>query len=348
MKKSALILLFSIAVFSAYGNPQVPNRNVLVSELSFDTNGKWTLEIQFKGEYFSDVFFFEHFISCKAGTSAIKTLHPASALPGGIYILTSDSLITPLTIDPEGDSISVFPEYYSYPIMDDMVFGKLKDAATRAPRPGESIALLSNSYCIDSSPTLGSANDSTGMCSTISGKIIDTFNFLPQNVWLSGEAISKFKPSSDGSYSTRIFSGNRRIDKLYYFETTAGFSPYYYVKISPADIVVEPDTIVNSDFLITELIDALQQQTNADFQQLRIFPNPVKNRIVSYETTLPVKSATCCLLLTNSEGKIIARYPVSESSGTIHLAESLIPGTYFVTLTTNNRKYGISKIMIPD
>lgn len=344
MKKifsSAIVLLSTLIL---HANPVVPPSNFVLSELTFDSIGKWVIELKFIDEYILQIRTEDIYISSLSGFSEFKQLNNDAIRQIKFLKISNDSLKSDLTINPAGDKISVYLPYAD-PIMSDLVFGNVVTASVRSPKVGESIALFGENYSIDTSPTIGAENDTTGMCGTIKGKIFDPYHLLPPDVWLAGNGISGFKVEADGTFSARITSFKHRIDKLYYSATVSEFSTGYYMVVTPVAVTTEPDSVVNVDFHIYDIVSSVKNVTDIQTSLLNISPNPVEESF-NYEIAVPVKSNDCYLEIISINGQKIAQYPVSENSGKINLPSIMMSGTYTVRLFVNNKNYANSKILI--
>lgn len=92
---------------------------------------------------------------------------------GGVFrVLTSESLLTSLTIDPPGDSLTLLsPQNY---VEGQLMFGP--NGFIAAPRVGQSICLRNGEswYYLDNTPTFGLTNDALNATGMIEGHVADT------------------------------------------------------------------------------------------------------------------------------------------------------------------------------
>jgi len=351
MKRNLTFGLLLLALNFLNANPlPVPN-NFILTELFFNSEGKWTIELKFvDGYYFGTDGIY---VSSISGRSELKQLNDDAIFKTKIVTITNDSLKSDLIINPLGDSIFVYRQS-AYPVVPPLIFGNRITASVRAPKISESIALYSFDfqydfdfdYSIDKSPSLNNKNDSTGMYGTIKGKIYDPYNLLPTNSWLAGNGIINFKPAANGDYCARITSSKHNIDKLYYFTSESGISSGYYVKVSPVIVTTEPDTIVNVDLHIYDIVSSIESLKSNQESILRILPNPVKDYSFNYQIAIPVKSANSYIEIININGQKVGQFSISESNGKINLQNELQDGTYTVSLFVNNKNYANSKIII--
>jgi len=354
MKRNLILGLFLLVIHFSNANPLVPPNCFVLSELSFDSEGKWEIELNFLDDSFYYWGTGDIYISSNSGWTNLKSLNLNSIKEKMILRINNDSLQSNLSINPLGDCVSI--GYSSaYSLTPPLTFGNLVTATVRTPRFGESIALygfdyhydFDFDYSIDKSPSIGYENDSTGMCGTIRGKIYDPYNLLPANAWLAGNGIIDFKPEVNGNYSARITSSKHSIDKLYYFQSRSEISTGYYVKISPVVVTTtEPDTVVNIDLQIYDIVSSFKSIKSNQENIFKIAPNPIKESSFNYEIAIPVKSSNSYIELFNMSGQMVERHYVTESKGKINLKQKLTAGNYTVRLFVNNKNYSNSKIIV--
>jgi len=354
MKRNLVLGLLLLVIHLLNANPLVSPNCFVLSELSFNSEGKWEIELKFLDDSFYYWGTGSIYISSNSGSTYLKQLNLNSIKEKMIVRINNDSLQSNLSINPQGDCISMGYSF-AYSLTPPLAFGNLVTATVRTPRIGESIALygfdyqydFDFDYSIDKSPSIGYENDSTGMCGTIKGKIYDPYNLLPANAWLAGNGIIDFKPEANGNYSARITSSKHSIDKLYYFQTKSEMSRGYYVKISPVVLTTtEPDTIVNVDLHIFDIVSSIESIKSNQENIFKIAPNPITESSFNYEIAIPVKSSNSYIELYNMSGQMLERHYVTESKGKINLIQKLQAGNYTVRLFVNNKNYANSKVII--
>lgn len=348
MKKLLLVIIALVGITILKANPIV-TPGIGLSEVKFDQNGKWTLEL----EYFytdSSIPIDSVWVKSNSGEAKLKNLKIVGSR--GILLVESDSLNSPLTINQLSDSISIAysvmgHKYYSDP----MIYG-YANSRLRCPRAGQSIAAVfvdysSGMYSTDKSPTFGVINDSIGMCGTIKGNIYDKNNQL---LSVNNQAFVfeyfgfTFYPRADGSYSTRYYSmDNNKIYKLRYKVGDV----FRSVDITPIVFSLQPDSVVTIDIHLSgNIVNSVNEIESGQESVIHIFPNPIRELSFNYEVSIPVKSSNSYMELISVSGQKIAQYPVTEAKGKIDLPANIINGTYTISLFVNNKNYAVSKLLI--
>lgn len=340
-----------IGIFMMVGaNPLVPP-SVALSELAFDSNGNWIMEIQcFDGGPYMAIDSIH--IESSSGSSMLTRINYTSPY---IILVTNDSLNTSLDINPLGDSVLVAC-YYGYPyhgFTDALVYGNKLTSRIRSPQSGESIAGVPpiynhiNLYSIDNTPTIGVENDTTGMCATLHGSIYDMNNELLNidngrfEFW---NCVSSFYSKTDGSYTTSVYSFDNQITHLFYYTS---LYKGIWVQIDTLNIVGEPDSVITRDIhLLGSLLSDFHEVELGSESIFEIYPNPIKDYSFNYKVSVPVLSSESYIELINLSGQRIAQYSINESSGKIILPSDTPGGTYVVRLFVNRKNYASSKIIV--
>lgn len=358
--KKILLVIIALAGFTVINANPIPSPppSIGFSELVFDANGKWILEIKYTNMY--EPIIDSIFISSSTGRAKLKNLRFTNWI--GLMMVNKDSLSNNLAINPAGDSIQI--EYFNSSqkfLTIPVIFGNYKNAFLACPRLGQSIASYSfidkyahikdpynvDIYSIDKSPNLGVDNDSTGMCGTIKGYIYDSNNQLlklPTLNFFGGE-FGNFTNNGDGSYSTRIFSNYKHNRFFNYYYPFVAASNLMTVEIAPINVNVKPDTVVYADIHIQK-ITAINEVRSDPVSVIQILPNPLKDLSFNYQVSIPVKSSNSYIELLSITGQRIALYPITEDKGKINLPVNTVNGTYTVRLFVNNKNYATTKILI--
>lgn len=383
--KTSIRLIGAFIFFTLYVNMALhanpvprPTQELVVSELMFDSNGKWVMELgglcpvgfsngknvmglcELYPYYFLEI----DSICITSSNSRIKV----NNLPYGdenipkIILLRNDSLDSNLIIKQTGDFIKI-TTYYSQPqwyygdqfvdsLSNTLIFGNYEGATVRSPNESESIVWISDYlYSINKTPTIGQLpKDGSGTHTTIKFNIHypDWQPFTASFVKLcdnNNKWEIDLNREDDGSYSGEVYYCSYSLSKMYF-----NIQPPYvgYWLISPCNISLDWDTYWNNflwiNIYLTQFVDIKPIQAEASI--LKIYPNPVKDNSFNYETVLPVNSTNCTIEITKLNGQKIGQYPVSESKGKINLSSNIPQGIYFIKLNVNNKNYANTKIMI--
>ena len=350
MKKTILTLCILFIILILMANPR-PSPRVGLSEIYFDDNGQWVIELLYSDAQQDQMPIDSIWIETSSGISRVRRFNITGTT--GLIIVRTDSLLSPLTIDPLKDSIQIVYGMGDYKMpINPVLYGNLVNSRINSPNKGQSIAGIPNfgfprEYSIDKSPTIGTMNDTIGMLGTITGHIYDKDTQLlsPKGGWfLNIETGTYIYPKADGSFSTRLYSKRNRIDKLYYYTS---LSKGFFVNISPIDVSMEPDSVVSMDIhLLDSFKVGIKEIHSGSESILKIFPNPVKGLTFNYEIGIPVNSTQCYIDLVNLNGQKSCRFMIIENQGSISLPSNIENGIYFINLYAKNRNYSSSKILI--
>lgn len=351
MKKILLSLELIFIILILKANP-LPSPRVSLSEIYFDENGKWVIELLYSDAQQDKMPIDSIWIETSSGISKIRRFNITGIT--GLIIVRTDSLLSPLTINPLKDSIQIVFGMGDYKIPSNPVlYGNLVNSHINRPLKGQSIDGVppyfqyTDLYSIDKSPTISTVNDTIGMCGTIQGSIYDKNNQLlsMSDGWFyNAETGIYIYPKADGSYSTRLYSKRNHINELIYYTSR---SEGYIVNISPIDVSMQPDTVIFEDIHLQDpLIDGINEMNTASESIIKIFPNPVKGLTFSYEIGIPVNSIQCYIDLVGLNGQKKGRFIISENQGRISLPSNIENGVYFINLYANNKNYSSSKVII--
>jgi hypothetical protein len=351
MKKLLLTINTLLIITILRANP-IPMPSVVLSELYFDTNGEWVIELQYSNTYQDLMPIDSIWIKSNSGTSKIKRFNINGS--EGIIVIRNDSLISNLIINPQTDSIKISYTLESYTQSNKPIIYGYLNASISSPRNDQSIAGVYpyfDLYCLDKSPTIGVINDTIGMCGMLKGQIFDKNDKL-----LKGLPINTFEMviekyisdvpifiSSDGSYYSNLYALNVNVKELFY---RYGDNQGYFVSINPMNITMQPDSSVNINIHILDSLMVGINDINSSVESIiKLFPNPLSGLSLNYEIALPVKSSNCYIDLVNMNGQQIAKFQIRENIGQINLPSNIENGMYSILLFFNNRNYSSSHIM---
>lgn len=348
MKKNLLFITALFCVKIIMANP-VASPSITLSELAFDNDGKWVIELFYADINKNYMPIDSIWIKTSSGISRVKRFNIIGS--EGVIVIRNDSMLSNLSINPQKDSIQIIYNMVSINTSSKfVVYGSFPNTQVKSPIIGQSIAGIppyfkyDGLYSIDKSPTIGTLNDSIGMCGVIKGHIYDKNNQLLSNTTEKlyvDEASDFFYPNPDGSYSIRLYSKKNHIYNLY------SYGSKKYVNITPIDAFIAPDTIVYVDIHLLDSLKVDIVEINQDSESImNVYPNPISGLEMNYEIDLPVKSSNCFILIVNLMGQNVLKYQISESKGIIYLPSDIKAGLYTVNLFLNDKKYYSVKIVI--
>jgi hypothetical protein len=197
LKRTLAALLCALCIPFVLANPIVPR---YLSEIYF-TSGSWVLEVFTYNQTLDG-----WSLSSRAGTVAFK---PGLSAGRQYVVLTPDSMLAPLSIDPLGDSLTIQGPWGSAP---SLRYGPGPGSEVQAPGPGTSICYDQSNgfFYLDSTPTLGGPNDSSGAMATVSGVVKDSATQSPLPgalIWLFDANTSLYAGAS-GEFAARVYAHN--------------------------------------------------------------------------------------------------------------------------------------------
>lgn len=280
--KRIIILLMLLGLLRA--NPVVIPQ-VTISELYFPDPHTWLLELDIMGDIpYQPGMFDSVFIASNAGRSKIS---PKAFKPDElIFVINADSLLSPLTIDPEGDCIKVITYESTDPSVDSLCIGHCSNTYFTTIPPGYSICRLGYGMFVkDKTPTIGTANDTCGTCATLEGYIYDIENeLIPRgNFHLDSDLYF----DDQGAFSTRVYSLGYGKTYLREFLEPGKYKNY---KIDTLKINLEPDSVYQQNILIlSDYIVGIENHPHQPVEELMIvnYPNPFNST-----TTFQVQPAS--------------------------------------------------------
>jgi len=370
MKKGIIIIILFFCSYSIIWANPVDNTPVTkFSELVFDNNNNWTMEIYFPFSYRvnNGISTIDSIIISASNTkSKLNVSYPNNTYIG---IITSDSLTVPLSINREGDEIIIYTyssQHGNQVKIDGIAFGNYPSSSVGAPDSGYSILryykkLITNNYytldCLTKKPSLGVTNDTVGLAGTLKGYLYDRNGKLIKNYYtVSGgngliflESLLNLLP--DGSFTTSIFN---TIDNPNYLEVKMidweGF--IIYLNIEPFELKnIHPDTVVYHDIHLTDtclycrLVDAVKKDEPPKSDELTLinYPNPF-NLSTNFYIKLPdnIKNKTGNISIYNINGKLIRAIPFKNNSTTYWDARDMngiitSSGVYYYRLIVDNQ-----------
>jgi hypothetical protein len=364
MKKSVIIFLLSFGVQSILlSNPiHVTPAELFFSELVFDNSDNWTLEVGKRSFWMS----YDSVIFITTNSKAkLKGLYPSNSL---IFLITSDSLTTPLLLNREGDKIVI--NTYSTNSSDSTIkfvmsnsisYGDYPGASVGKPISGYSIMRVGYQYslngmtidCLTKYPSLGVANDTLNLSGILKGHVYDSNNkpvtklkLFPAQSYFVLE--TPLVIDSNGAYSTSIFPTICSPTKLIVrFVDFIGSSDS--VQIEPFGLNdIHPDTVVLQDIHLKDdryVATSVNNKLSTINNELIImnYPNPF-NLSTNFFVKVPdkLKNKAGEITIVNIAGQLIRNISLKESQlatwdgkdsgGTI-----MPSGVYFYRLAINKQ-----------
>lgn len=338
-----LLSLFVMGLFglSLNANP-IMLPTIEISELYFESPGVWKLEFYYYRD--EEVYVAVDSVFLISPRNEVKLQNLNFEGNNMLFVITQDSLDVDFPIYAVGDTITV--RWYSWNEFSEdeffetsLIFGNVSGAYISQPRIGQSIARLSWAFCKDKSPTISTANDTIGVCGTMSGTIYDiSLNPVKNRLFRSD---FNFETDDNGNYTARVYS---RPNTFWIIHYAPGDYVTNYVNISQISYVVEPDSIIYRDIYLQGV---LLTDVNAEIvnDPIKLYPNPVGiNGKLNYEIDLPVKSAKVVIKCMTMEGKMIKEEVVRNAKGEIDLSNH--SGFMLVSVWVDGKLMKTKKIVV--
>lgn len=360
MKTIRLLIGLFIGMYALVLSNPIDNTSVTrFSELVFDEQDRWTLELLFP---FGDssgspdsVFLIHSNIQTKLDIAFDETKL--------VYLLTPDSLSIPLTINREGDSLftkTYSHHYVSMVRVDSLIFGNLEGATVGQPMDGYSI--MRNSWeaydndltldCLTEHPSLGFVNDTLGLSGMLHGHIYD----------MNGEPVTKLKLykhfllhtpiciDTNGTYQTQIFRKfeTERMNHLFVrefdfegYQDTASIQPFELNNIQPDTTIFQDIHLKNNDFVESN-VENYPLPNTLDIELIN-YPNPFNSSTTFYiQVPHYLKKKTVIIHIFNARGEEVRTIDCGESSvvrwnGTNTAGKAMPSGIYYYQLAIDKR-----------
>ncbi len=273
-------LFFFLASIIIYTFPVLSNPIVLpkayISELKFDINNNWVLEISFEAEA---PYYHQQYdsicISTSYGFSRINLEYVKDS--SLIMVVDSDSLLKPLAINKSGDCIKLYSyisnQYFEDAGIDSLIFGNFKGSKFDSIPSGYSIArIYLNTFTLDKSPTIGLPNDTIGTCGTLTGFMYDKNN----NLISSGTFIlnNPIIFQNNSMFSTKVFSRKFTVEGMLQQTACCTFRGIVFDTLR---LDVYPDSIYYQDIHISsDIVVGIKERKTAEGKNFNIinYPNP--------------------------------------------------------------------------
>ncbi|MBK6345857.1 MAG: T9SS type A sorting domain-containing protein [Bacteroidales bacterium] len=279
--KRFLVIIFPL-LFSnliTLGNAGPPM--ALLREIMFDNSGNWSVELYLYQEPFIDSIWIE-----SSSGGALVTSYTLIA-PDDLTVINNSNLSTPITFNSEGDYIIIRSGGSSYSHYDSIAFGNYPGSILDCINTGVSYAFIeipgngwSSGFSIDTTPTMGYLNDTSGAVAYFSG----TAYKVNGEVFTGGEIV--FVPEElsitigpDGTFDHPIFARRYQCDEIRIIE----YSPYSYADytIIPMEFCALPGSTIQEDFVTTGLVGTTVIPVKKD-PLVIVSPNPFSSAITFF------------------------------------------------------------------
>ncbi|GEM_PF-1036927 len=349
MKKTQLFILFGFLALTVSANPILLPR-IEITELFFDPQEGYQIEV----EYFQDPDnpVDSIVVMASQGEAAVRNM----PLPGeyGYWVITSDSLQSELSILQTGDRIKIkamaFGESDTIRSSARLIFGDYPKAAIGSPAEDYSIAKMPYEinyevytfFSKDITPTIGTKNDTAGMCGTLKGRI---FNLVHKPVKEQTFALHyPFKTDGKGRYSARLLSNRIKDHSIWY----KGGGTFKYAETEEFDFTMNPGELINLDiYLLDTLHVGIRQMKQHKDYPVSLYPNPVNPaQGLHYICDFPFKSARCMLQIVSMSGQVLLEHRITQRQGRIELPAGLADELFIAQILLNGQPIHSSKIIV--
>jgi hypothetical protein len=345
MKKIILTLSAAFLAIGLYANPN-PYPEIHINELMFTGTGTWSIELKF---YYCDLGSFDSiFLQSLSGTSRIFSFH-GYPMP----YFTQQDLLSSLSINPDGDVITVTGFRYSYPWASTLRFGNVTNAAVRAPSLSQSIQRFetwnddsyyyeNDVFALSNNPTIGLPNDTTGTCGRMQGFLYDMNGKL---ILSAGTLILDFPFSTDstGHFSTPVYARIKTWDTIWYNE--AGWQ-YLEGNINPVTYNIPPDSVINRNiYLLSPILDGTTPQPKNTGSDFKVFYNS-GSITVSFFTDLTNEAGNPVIEVYTMNGQKVIGRTLENKLGLITVPVELTGGVYIANLTSNDKIINSTRFIV--
>jgi len=355
--KTILILFVSVLILfhkQTSGNPINPPP--IISELYFDDNDEWHLELYF-GMGNSGFSSQDLYLATSCDTVQFKS--GWLLYPDIIIVINKDSLVSPLSINRNGDNLQILIKILNdfIPVdIDDFIFGNYPFSNVSAPLSGQAVKRAE--YCPygppfcyyiivkDNEPTLGFAQFSSVASSEVNGYVYDQYNNPFPNAKIQGTYIKpylSFYTDSNGYFQVQnLLSCRQNVYAIALFCDAEGF-----------EYIAEPDSAVSVQIQFNSCSVGDNEYEIPEKYEMNIFPNPGKQNF-TFEISSPFFSEHKCLLKIYSiSGELIIILPVFiEQHKSIVLwngtgkYSDINSGIYVCSLEVNGRNVHTGKLIV--
>jgi hypothetical protein len=349
MKKFIAILMLIGSVVTASGQETTPK--AWISEILVDAAGNWTIEMGF--DEWENAEIDSILLVTSAGSSRISSY---SLIPGGgfpnfdsLSVINVANLVSALSINPLGDFVKLISYAWENYDTDSIAFGNYPGSKLDCIMDGESVIYVSyiessgykGGFCIESVPTIGAGNDTTGSMGNFSGMIYDlsgnpmTEGFFP----LPGMYNTNIHIKPDGSFSDRIFARRNTFDTIFVHIPPWPYTIKTYT-IEPVDFCLNPDSAYYHDIVATSLVMGIKDKEEDFENAVTVSPNPFSQKVTFYlnlKDTHPGDQMSLLVLTLDGREVLFIRLNQGQKRYEWAPASTVSPGIFIYRLEKDNK-----------
>lgn len=348
MKRSILLLIFMTFIPFARANIAPPK--AWISEILVDSSGNWTIEMGF---YMYDNYYMDSIrVVTSSGSSLIANY---SLIPGdGSYsfdslsVITKESLVQPVSINPAGDIVKLisYLSVWDENTADSVIFGDYPGSKLGCMQDDASVMYVVYyvgpgfvwGFGIDSTPTIGIANDTIGAMGNFSGILYD----LDGNPFTGGFFTLPFLHdmvihlNTDGTFSERVLSHRVVFDTITLRLPESDYVTKIFT-VEPVDFCLYNDSSHYQDIITTSLVIGVEETEKPDDNTVTVAPNPFSDKIDFY-FSLKNQQGENEFTIYSLDGKKILQVSLDEDQKKFewHPSAEIPSGTYIYRLEKDN------------
>lgn len=358
-------------------NPILGPGEPLIGEIYFDENDNWFIEFNTSAYEWEAYSFDEIILETSSGQSEVKS---GIVFTDSTVLITQDSLLTPLFINPAGDYIKIVKESgddgYWFPSERCFIFGDYEYSHVGVLYSGQSYCIpygMDFLYCITKCnvPTPGYSDVNDNFYGDLVLNISDgNSNPMPDiKCFLTSYSYNCethcLYDVYEYDYSIQLYrtidsqsDSDGRIDFLSSNIYAMNYSLIFksadenYLYDTTINISVEPG--IENVFDITldcEIIWVDVETEKLDRELLEVFPNPAKEQVsIAFpDKNIPIKKFAVVKVFSEN-GDLIKIVPVSNTTDgiqdlTIDIGD-MSSGNYYCNLEVDGRKLAVSKFIV--
>ena len=266
---AALLVLMLIVTVT----PANPLKAFVLSELLFDKDGGWHMEIAAHVPSLDGCYL-------KSKTDSAVFKDGLGFNTSGFCVLSNDSLKKPFSINPLGDSITFFAQGRQ---MDGLTFGREDWKNVYTPRYGQSICQNQQGYYLDNTPTLGAANDILNAEGTIQFLVQDSLGHSLTSAYISYHLSWDDMGKICYTNSSGVASATMIARRMWFYVHATGYtSQQVWMQSYPESTITVPVTLA----FVPQAVEGFGITSPGSFALDNPYPNPF-NPAVTVEYTLP-------------------------------------------------------------